>query len=135
MAPSAARPAPGASPSWVGHGAGAASITAESPTRKGHPARRRLRAAGRAQPSHHGAWKVGDPSAAGSVLPGTHGARHPIPTLNWREQQPSQFKRLEDLHEDGRVPNVHIVSCRFRLPMPCLQKENGFVDAGLDSGR
>ena len=82
-----------------------------------------------------GPGRSGDPSAAGSVLPETHGARHPIPTLNWREQQPSQFKRLEDLHEDGRVPNVHIVSCRFRLPMPCLQKENGFVDAGLDSGR
>ena len=55
MAASAARPAPGASPSWVGHGAGAASITAESPTRKGHPARRRLRAAGRAQP-RAGGW-------------------------------------------------------------------------------
>ena len=151
VAPSPARPAPGASPSWVGHGAGAASITADSPTRKGHPARRPSagRRAGPTIPS----WGLegrGNPSATGSFHPrdprreasNQHHARlfcktheQALRTAAQQETQPSQFKRPKDLHEDRRVSDVHIVSCGLRLPVPSLKEEHRFVNSSLNGGR
>ena len=82
-----------------------------------------------------GPGRSGNPSAAGNSSPETHGARHPTHPHIRRDTRTSQFKRLEDLHEDRRVPDVHIISCCFRLAMSCLQKENCLVDASLNGGR
>ena len=48
--------------------------------------------------------------------------RRSLRTDTQRETQPSQFKRPENLHEDRRVPDVHIVSCGLRLPVPVCRK-------------
>ena len=103
----------------------------------------RLRAARRAQPSHltpaiMGPGRSGEPERHG-LCPPSSAARglqstHTVPHTQ-RETQPSQFKRPKDLHEYRRVPNVHIVSCCLRLPVPCLQKEYSFVNASLDGSR
>ena len=133
------RPRPVSSPErllrGVSHGASAASFTADSPTWKGHPARRPAGGRRAGQPSHHGAWKVGEVRALrGSTLPRDPRRKahnpHKIGAM-----QPSQFKRPEDLHEDRWVPNVHVVPRRLRLTVPGLQKEYRLVYARLNCRR
>ena len=78
----------------------------------------RPRAAGLTQRSHHGVRKVGGARALrGSALP-----LEPIHT-HTEATWPSQCKRHQDLHENRRVPDVHIVTRRLSLTMPGLQEE------------
>ena len=136
VASSTARLAPGASPLWGGsrrrrgldHGGLAGSEGSPGPAPGCGPP---------GGPNHPimgpGRSEARAPRASSS--PETRGARHPIHTHTRRETQPSQFKRPEDLYEDRRVPDVHIVSGCLRLPVPCLQKEYRFVNASLNGGR